>query len=209
MTPQKATLDSLGTLSWFVSYWRLSSQFQFSLSAVTLENLSQWQGLISSYYAWLYLPTLAEIPEWNCSELKARKDVIPFFKSSFKPVWMDSTSPCNSLIGYSLKWLCCLLVWSKSLLTKTGFDPLGTDQSSYFWLLALDFSCFTILYRLSVHIRKELFSFRTYSIYCTYCAENYGVLLHIIVRKLNIELHFNWKDKQRLLGGVVLLSAVG
>ncbi len=41
MTPQKATLDSLCTLSWFVSYRRLSSQFQFSLSAVTLEYLSQ------------------------------------------------------------------------------------------------------------------------------------------------------------------------
>jgi hypothetical protein len=42
ITPQKATLDSLRTLSWFVSYRRLSSQFQFSLSAVTLEYLSQW-----------------------------------------------------------------------------------------------------------------------------------------------------------------------
>ncbi len=36
MTPQKATLDSMRTLSRFVSYRRLSSQFQFSLSAVTL-----------------------------------------------------------------------------------------------------------------------------------------------------------------------------
>jgi hypothetical protein len=42
MTPQKATLDRLRTLSWFVSYRRLSSQFQFSLSLVTLEYLSQW-----------------------------------------------------------------------------------------------------------------------------------------------------------------------
>jgi hypothetical protein len=25
----------------------------------------------------------------------------------------------------------------------------------------------------------------------------------ILVRKLNIELHFNWKDKQNLLGGDV------
>jgi hypothetical protein len=45
MTPQKATLDSLRTLSWFVSYRRLSSQFQFSLSLVTLEYLSQWVEL--------------------------------------------------------------------------------------------------------------------------------------------------------------------
>ncbi len=42
MTPQKAILDSLRTLSWFVSCRRLSSQFQFSLSAGTLEYLSQW-----------------------------------------------------------------------------------------------------------------------------------------------------------------------
>jgi hypothetical protein len=36
MTPQKATLDSMRTPSWFVSYRRLSPQFQLSLSAVTL-----------------------------------------------------------------------------------------------------------------------------------------------------------------------------
>ncbi len=42
MTPQNATLDSKRTLSWFVSFRRLSSQFQFSLSIVTLEYLSQW-----------------------------------------------------------------------------------------------------------------------------------------------------------------------
>ncbi len=36
-------LDSLRTLSWFVSYRRLSAQFQFSLSVVTLVYLvSQW-----------------------------------------------------------------------------------------------------------------------------------------------------------------------
>ncbi len=34
--PQKATLDSMRTLSWSVSYRHLSPQFQFSLSAVTL-----------------------------------------------------------------------------------------------------------------------------------------------------------------------------
>ncbi len=45
MTPQKANLDSLRTLSWFVSFIGLSSQFQFSLSAVTLEYLSHWVWL--------------------------------------------------------------------------------------------------------------------------------------------------------------------
>jgi hypothetical protein len=43
-TPPKETLDSLRTISWFISNWRLSSQFQFSLSAVTLGYLSQWLG---------------------------------------------------------------------------------------------------------------------------------------------------------------------
>jgi hypothetical protein len=37
MTPQKATLDSMCTLLLFVFYRRLSPQFQFSLSAVTLD----------------------------------------------------------------------------------------------------------------------------------------------------------------------------
>ncbi len=41
---QNAALDSLRTLSWFVSYRRLLPQFQFSLSAVTLVYLSQWDG---------------------------------------------------------------------------------------------------------------------------------------------------------------------
>ncbi len=59
------------------------------------------------------------------SELKDRDD-IPLLlevKRSFKLVWMKSASPCNSLIGYSLKCRCCSLVWSISLLTKTSFDP--------------------------------------------------------------------------------------
>jgi hypothetical protein len=38
-------------------------------------------------------------------------------KSSFKLVWIESTSSCNSLIGHSLKWCCCSLVWPISLLT--------------------------------------------------------------------------------------------
>jgi hypothetical protein len=45
MTTQNATLDSKRTLSRFISYRRLSSQFQFSLSAVTLGYPSQWYTL--------------------------------------------------------------------------------------------------------------------------------------------------------------------
>jgi hypothetical protein len=36
MTPQKATMDSMRTLTVFVSYRLLSPQFQFSLSAAAL-----------------------------------------------------------------------------------------------------------------------------------------------------------------------------
>ena len=36
MTPQKATLDSMCTLLWLVSYRRLLPQFKFSLSAAAL-----------------------------------------------------------------------------------------------------------------------------------------------------------------------------
>ncbi len=52
-------------------------------------------------------------------------------KSSFKLVWLEYTSPSNSLIGSLLKRLCCSLAWPKSLLSKTGFNPLGRDQSSF------------------------------------------------------------------------------
>ncbi len=75
-----------------------------------------------------------------------RQSCIPTFhyywriKSSFKLAWIESTSPCNSLIGYLLKWRCCSLVWPHSLLSKTGFDHLGRDQSSLrLWALHTPF----------------------------------------------------------------------
>ncbi len=42
--PQKETLDRAAYTCMLVSYRRLSSQFQFSLSGVTLLYLSQWGG---------------------------------------------------------------------------------------------------------------------------------------------------------------------
>ncbi len=45
-------------------------------------------------------------------------------KSSFKLVWMESSSPCNSLISYSLKWHCCSLVCRISLFWKKPIFPL-------------------------------------------------------------------------------------
>ncbi len=41
--------------------------------------------------------------------------------SGFKVVWRESNSPCNSLIGYLLKWCCCSLVWPKSLWQDPSF----------------------------------------------------------------------------------------
>ncbi len=51
-------------------------------------------------------------------------------KSSFKLVRMESTSPYNSLISYSLNWRCCSLVWPKSLVEQC-FDRLLREQSSF------------------------------------------------------------------------------
>ncbi len=44
-------------------------------------------------------------------------------KCSFKLVWMESSSPCNSLIGHSLKWRCCSLVGPMSFFDKNQFWP--------------------------------------------------------------------------------------
>jgi hypothetical protein len=43
-------------------------------------------------------------------------------KSWFKVVWMESTSPCNSLIGYS--WSGAATHWSESIATLPPFDPI-------------------------------------------------------------------------------------
>jgi hypothetical protein len=60
------------------------------------------------------------------SHWQSSKAEMPFHycwvvNTSFKVVWMESTSPCNSLIGYTLKWRCCSLVWPKSLWQKNQF----------------------------------------------------------------------------------------
>jgi hypothetical protein len=45
---------------------------------------------------------------------------------------MESSSPCNSLIGHSLKWRCCSLHGLTHIsFDKTQFWPLGRDQSSF------------------------------------------------------------------------------
>ncbi len=44
-------------------------------------------------------------------------------KSSLKLVWMESTSPCNSLIGHSLKWRCMLIVLTHISFDKNLFWP--------------------------------------------------------------------------------------
>ncbi len=90
------------------------------------------------YVAWRFKIGADNQLDAHVPELKDREDIPLLLEGErcFKLVWMESTSPCNSLIGHSLKWRCCFLVWPISLLTKTSFDPLGRDQSS-FRLLAL------------------------------------------------------------------------
>jgi hypothetical protein len=48
--PQKETLDKAAYTCLLVSYQRLSAQFQFSLSAVTLVYLSQCSRQLTSTY---------------------------------------------------------------------------------------------------------------------------------------------------------------
>jgi hypothetical protein len=67
MIPQKATLDSMSTLSWFVSFWRLSSQLQFSLSAVTLVYLSQWLRSQCNVFGTMCLTQTKNEAFWNFS----------------------------------------------------------------------------------------------------------------------------------------------
>jgi hypothetical protein len=55
-----------------------------------------------------------------------------WIKSSIKLVWMESSSPCNSLMGYSLKWRCCVLIGLTQIsFVSNGFDRLGREQSSF------------------------------------------------------------------------------
>jgi hypothetical protein len=44
---------------------------------------------------------------------------------------MESTSPFNSLIGYLIEAALLLIVLEQISLSKTGFDRLGRDQSSF------------------------------------------------------------------------------
>ncbi len=91
-------------------------------------------GLTLCGYAYKCVPNYSI--EFQSSEAETTFHYCWRVRSSFKLVWMESTSPCNSLLDYSLKWCCCSLVWPKSLLSKTGFNRLERDQSS-FWLSAL------------------------------------------------------------------------
>ncbi len=61
----------------------------------------------------LYLYVTYTIIPLRCkstiTELKDRDD-IPLLLEGKKQFYTESNSPCNSLIGYSLKWRCCSLV---------------------------------------------------------------------------------------------------
>ena len=52
---------------------------------------------------------------------------IPLVKSSFKLVWIESTSQYNSLIGHSLKWRCC------SSMTHISFR-LSARENAAIWI---------------------------------------------------------------------------
>jgi hypothetical protein len=66
-----------------------------------------------------------------CSPLSSETETAFHYCWRVKSSFVNSNYPYNSLIGCSLKWHCFLLVWSKSLLSKTGFHRPGRDQSSF------------------------------------------------------------------------------
>ncbi len=78
-------------------------------------------------------------------------------KSGFKMVWMESTSPSNSLIGYSLNWRTCSLVWLKSLWQIRFFDHPSVIESPL-WL--------TLLWRAGHGKNRSPFSAQLIILYC-------------------------------------------
>jgi len=64
----------------------------------------------------------------------------------FKLVWTETTYPCNSLIGYSLKWRCCSLDWPNSLWQ----NPVLTTLLYLNHLWGYGLSTLLIVYRIIV-----------------------------------------------------------
>ncbi len=92
--PQKDTLDSATYTCMLVSYRRLSPQFQFSLSGVTLVYLSQCAS--HSYGAEVEFLNF----DWHVAENS------PIWKTSFSPMflnndWKDTSSPMNTTIAHA------------------------------------------------------------------------------------------------------------
>ncbi len=112
-----------------------------------------------SLFLWFKAPSVGRRPPSRDQRQRRHSIIAGGLKIILKLVWMESTSPSNSLIGYSLKWRCCSLVWSKSLSSKTDFDCIGRDQSS-FKLSALIAKTFLIFsFHLSKFMKLMLFSF--------------------------------------------------
>jgi hypothetical protein len=89
--PQKATLDSLRTLSWFISSRWLTPEFQHSLSAV---NLGFCLGGMNSVILLLYIKTRKH--EGHKMEKASHFFIVVFFGSNPPP-------PCQSTFLTSVK----------------------------------------------------------------------------------------------------------
>jgi hypothetical protein len=92
MTPQKATLDSMRTLTWFVSYSRLLPMFQFSLSGA-LGLLLRAAGQASNTDHRVYRVTEYPGPS------SALAPPVPFPQASVSPPPGSKWGDTHSLVG--------------------------------------------------------------------------------------------------------------
>ncbi len=113
---------------------------QFSITWVNLPGAIEYMPSFL-YYFLSHSSTFGHsyIPWWwkNQPSLNLKTETTFHYfwrvKRSFNLVWMESTSPCNSLSGHLFKCMALLLVGlTISLLTKTCFDPLCRKWSIVF-----------------------------------------------------------------------------
>jgi hypothetical protein len=127
-SPRKATLDSKRTLSWFVSNWRLSPQFQFSLSASALD---MFQPIYVDWRACTATPVL----RWaGLADYKICLNLPP-------PVSRKNTDGCKTisfaLVSYigclNVRYMYCILFWLLEKARTNGIKILIHSASSKWW----------------------------------------------------------------------------
>ncbi len=106
--------------------FRSSGNSRFLLWRDWLEYIGENNNIVWYAYSPLYVKNVNWLIKVHISALSLQRQrrhsiIAGGLKRSFKLVRMESTAPCNSLIGHSLKWRCCSfsLVWQfESYLTN-------------------------------------------------------------------------------------------